>query len=288
MQNLDKEIDHKALHGMLSSSCKESTDASGQSMGNGYVHFAGVEFAQKAIRKAIRELNGIVGKLNGVIGELNGMLLNGKKVNAGPFLNKKENKLLVYKANLSNVFVENLCDTMTEDDLKNIFGEFGPITSAVVMRNEDGTSKCFGIVSFENAEDAARAVETLKDQKFDKRTCSVGRAQKEPERQLELKHRPKKHVKKTVDKGSNIRVKNRGDRNGGGRLSEVFSPFRLVTSRKVGRCIFSFLLYLNLIARAYHSHVLTTDYSVCCNICPGDVQPKRNKQRKMPCCIVTI
>ncbi|KAL8554550.1 hypothetical protein ACS0TY_002657 [Phlomoides rotata] len=238
---LDKKIDHKTLQGMLPSSCKVSADASGQSMDYGYVHFAGVESTQKAIRELngiVGKLNGIVGKLNGVIGELNvivtelnGTLLHGKQVYAGPFLNKQENKLLVYKANLSNVFVENFCDTTTEDDLKIIFGEFGPITSTVVMRNEDGTSKCFGIVSFENAEDAARAVESLKGQKFDKKSY-VGRAQKEPEKLLKLKQHSEKCVKETVDKGSNLHVKN-PDNSNGGRLSEVFSPFRSVTSCKV-------------------------------------------------------
>ncbi|KAL8541431.1 hypothetical protein ACS0TY_002627 [Phlomoides rotata] len=241
LQKLDKKIDHKALHGMLPSSCKVSADASGQSMDYGYVHFAGVGSTQKAIRELngiVGKLNGIVGKLNGVIGELNvivtelnGTLLHGKQVYAGPFLNKQENKLLVYKANLSNVFVENFCDTTTEDDLKIIFGEFGPITSTVVMRNEDGTSKCFGIVSFENAEDAARAVESLKGQKFDKKSY-VGRAQKEPEKLLKLKQHSEKCVKETVDKGSNLHVKN-PDNSNGGRLSEVFSPFRSVTSCKV-------------------------------------------------------
>ncbi|RVX15927.1 Polyadenylate-binding protein 4 [Vitis vinifera] len=67
---------------------------------------------------------------------------------------------------------------MTEEDLTRIFGEFGPITSVVVMRDGDGKSKCFGFVNFENVDDAAMSVEALNGQKFDDKEWYVGKAQK--------------------------------------------------------------------------------------------------------------
>ncbi|KAK6121421.1 hypothetical protein DH2020_044846 [Rehmannia glutinosa] len=224
IKNLDKDIDHKALHETFSSfgsilSCKVATNSSGQSMGYGFVQYASEESAQQAIEK------------------LNGMLLNGKQVYVGPFLRKQEREMSIDKTKFTNVFVKNLSESTTEEDLQKIFGEFGPLSSTVVMRNEDGTSKCFGFVNFENADDAARAVDSLNGAIFDNKDWYVGRAQKKSERELELKHRFEQSVKEAVDKsqGSNLYVKNLDDNIGDDKLKELFSPFGSVTSCKVMR-----------------------------------------------------
>ncbi|KAI3448122.1 hypothetical protein Pfo_004787 [Paulownia fortunei] len=224
IKNLDKEIDHKALHETFSSfgnilSCKVATNSSGQSMGYGFVQYASEESAQKAIKK------------------LNGMLLNGKQVYVGPFLRKQEREMSIDKTKFTNVFVKNLSESTTEEDLQKIFGEFGTISSTVVMRNEDGMSKCFGFVNFENVDDAARAVESLNGEKIDNKEWYVGRAQKKSERELELKYRFEQSVKEAVDKsqGSNLYVKNLDDSIGDDKLKELFSPFGSITSCKVMR-----------------------------------------------------
>lgn len=148
LQNLDKAIDHKALHDTFSAfgnilSCKVAVDSSGQSKGYGFVQYDSEEAAQKAIEK------------------LNGMLLNDKQVYVGPFVRKQERDMAVDKTRFTNVFVKNLSESTLEEELRKIFGEFGAITSVAVMKDEDGKSRCFGFVNFENAEDAARAVEAL-------------------------------------------------------------------------------------------------------------------------------
>ncbi|CAA2964394.1 polyadenylate-binding 8-like [Olea europaea subsp. europaea] len=224
IKNLDKEIDHKALHETFSSfgnvlSCKVATDASGQSKGYGFVQFTSEEAAQNAIEN------------------LNGMLLNGKQVYVGPFVRKQEREMSVDKTKFTNVFVKNMSEETTEEDLRKIFGEYGLLTSVVVMRNEDGKSKCFGFVNFENAEDAARSVELLNGKKFDNKDWFVGRAQKKSERELELKLQFEQSVKEAVDKsqGSNLYVKNLDDSIGDDELREVFSPFGSITSCKVMR-----------------------------------------------------
>ncbi|KAK6946081.1 Polyadenylate-binding protein/Hyperplastic disc protein [Dillenia turbinata] len=224
IKNLDKAIDHKALHDTFSAfgnilSCKVATDSSGQSKGYGFVQFDNEEAAQRAIEK------------------LNGMLLNDKQVFVGPFLRKQERESAVDKTKFNNVFVKNLSESTTDEELKRIFGEFGAITSAVVMRDEDGKSKCFGFVNFENADDAARAVEVLNGKKFDDKEWYVGKAQKKSEREVELKVRFEQTMKEAVDKyqGVNLYIKNLDDSIGDDSLKELFSQFGTITSCKVMR-----------------------------------------------------
>ncbi|KAF3795827.1 Polyadenylate-binding protein 2 [Nymphaea thermarum] len=224
IKNLDKAIDHKALYDTFSVfgnilSCKVATDASGQSKGYGFVQFDSEEAAQAAIDK------------------LNGMLLNDKQVFVGPFVRKQERENSSSKTKFNNVYVKNLSDKTGEDDLKKTFGEYGVITSVVVMRDADGKSKCFGFVNFENAEDAANAVEALNGKKFDEKEWYVGKAQKKAERELELKSRFEQNMKDVTDKyqGVNLYLKNLDDSIGDEKLRELFSEFGTITSCKVMR-----------------------------------------------------
>ncbi|XP_059636834.1 polyadenylate-binding protein 2-like [Cornus florida] len=222
IKNLDKTIDNKALHDTFSSfgnilSCKIATDPSGQSKGYGFVQFDSEEAAQNAIDK------------------LNGMLINDKQVFVGHFLRKQERDTVMSKTKFNNVYVKNLSESVTDDDLKKFFGEYGTITSAVVMRDADGKSKCFGFINFENADDAANAVEALNGKKFDDKEWYVGKAQKKSEREVELKSRFEQTVKETVDKfqGVNLYIKNLDDTIDDEKLKELFAEFGTITSCKV-------------------------------------------------------
>ncbi|KAK1276178.1 Polyadenylate-binding protein 2 [Acorus gramineus] len=224
IKNLDKSIDNKALHETFSAfgnilSCKVAFDHSGQSKGYGFVQFEQEEAAQNAIAK------------------LNGMLLNDKQVFVGPFVRKQERDNATNKIKFNNVFVKNFSELTTEDDLKKIFGEFGTITSVVVMREGDGKSKCFGFVNFEDSDDAARAVESLNGKKFDDKEWYVGKAQKKAEREVELKGRFDQTMKESVDKfqGVNLYLKNLDDSIDDEKLKELFSEFGTITSCKVMR-----------------------------------------------------
>lgn len=224
IKNLDRAIDHKALYDTFSIfgnilSCKIAMDASGLSKGYGFVQFENEESAQSAIDK------------------LNGMLLNDKPVYVGHFQRKQDRDNALSNAKFNNVYVKNLSESVTDDDLKNIFGEYGTITSAVVMRDVDGKSKCFGFVNFENADAAAKAVEALNGKKFDDKEWYVGKALKKYERELELKERHEQSMKETVDKfyGANLYLKNLDDSVTDEKLSELFSEFGTVTSCKILR-----------------------------------------------------
>ncbi|XP_037495544.1 polyadenylate-binding protein 4 [Jatropha curcas] len=224
IKNLDKAIDNKALHDTFSAfgnilSCKVATDSAGQSLGYGFVQFDNEESAKNAIDK------------------LNGMLLNDKQVYVGPFLRRQERESGTDKTKFNNVYVKNLSETTTEEDLKKIFGEYGAITSAVVMRDGDGKSRCFGFVNFENPDDAARSVEALNGKTFDEKEWYVGKAQKKSEREVELKGQFEQTLKETVDKfeGLNLYVKNLDDSITDDKLKELFSEFGTITSCKVMR-----------------------------------------------------
>ncbi|XP_074557211.1 polyadenylate-binding protein 2-like [Curcuma longa] len=222
IKNLDKAIDHKALYDTFSVfgnilSCKVAVDASGLSKGYGFVQFEQEEAAQNAIEK------------------LNGMLMNDKKVFVGPFVRKQEREGAAITVKFNNVFVKNLSESVTDETLQEVFGEFGNITSCTVMREGDGKSKCFGFVNFENPDDAAKAVQELNGKKFDDKEWYVGKAQKKSEREQELKERFEQSKQEASEKfqGVNLYLKNLDDSIEDGSLRELFSGFGTITSCKV-------------------------------------------------------
>ncbi|CAL5031158.1 unnamed protein product [Urochloa decumbens] len=224
IKNLDKAIDNKTLHETFSTfgtilSCKVAMDEVGQSKGFGFVQYEKEEAAQAAIKS------------------LNGMLINDKPVFVGPFLRKQERDHSFDKSKFNNVFVKNLSESTTREDLVKIFGEYGTITSAVVMIGMDGKSKCFGFINFENPDAAARAVQELNGKKINDKEWYVGRAQKKSEREMELKRRFEQSLKDAADKyqGLNLYLKNLDDSIGDDQLRELFSNFGKITSCKVMR-----------------------------------------------------
>lgn len=219
---MDKAIDNKALHETFSTfgtilSCKVATDASGQSKGHGFVQYETEESAQKAIEK------------------LNGMLLNDKQVYVGPFQRRQERDNAIDKTKFTNVYVKNLAEATSDDDLDRIFSQYGKITSAVVMRDVDGKSKGFGFVNFENSDDAANAVDTLNGQVIEGKEWYVGKAQKKAEREAELKQQFDQSMKEMVDQyqGKNLYIKNLDDTIDDEKLKELFAQYGTITSCKV-------------------------------------------------------
>lgn len=71
----------------------------------------------------------------------------------------------------TNVYVKNLPENMTDEELTEIFTQFGPVLSAKVMVNDDGKVKGFGFVSFETSEAAEKAVEELNGTEKEVSSC---------------------------------------------------------------------------------------------------------------------
>lgn len=222
IKNLDKGIDNKALYDTFSAfgnilSCKIVTDEGGNSKGYGFVHFETEEAARVAIEK------------------VNGMLLNGKKVFVGRFMNRRERmEILGDKAKkFTNVYIKNFGHSFDDEKLRALFDGFGNIVSAKVMAGDGKTG--FGFVSFEDAETAQRAVEELNGKDVDGRDLYVGRAQKKAERQAELKEKHDRMKLERINKyqGVNLYVKNLDDNIDDERLRKEFSQFGTITSAKV-------------------------------------------------------
>ncbi|KAF9928548.1 Protein phosphatase PP2A regulatory subunit B [Mortierella antarctica] len=225
IKNLDASIDNKALHDTFSAfgnilSCKVATEE-GQSKGYGFVHYETHEAAENAIK------------------HVNGMLLNDKKVYVGHHIAKKErqSKVEEMKANFTNVYIKNLDPEVTQEEVEALFTKFGPVTSCVVSTDENGRSKGFGFINFENHEDAKRAVDELHDSEYKEKKLFVTRAQKKGEREEELKKQYEQQKMEKLNKyqGVNLYVKNLDDEIDDEKLRQEFSVYGVITSAKVMR-----------------------------------------------------
>lgn len=219
IKNLDKSIDNKALYDTFSTfgnilSCKVVNDSKGNSKGYGFVHYETKEAADQAISK------------------VHGMLLNGKIVYVGPFIPRKERIPGSDPDKFTNIYIKNLDPSYTEEDLRRDFGAFGPIQSAVLLRDSKNAGRCFAFVNYESHEDAKKAVEELNGKKLGgDKEIFVGRAQKRAERDQYLKKLREERAQKY--QGVNLYVKNLDDSITDEKLAEVFVPFGNVTSSKV-------------------------------------------------------
>lgn len=91
-----------------------------------------------------------------------------------------------------NLYVKNLHPTIDDDELKKMFGDYGKIVSARVMRDNTGKSRGFGFVSFQRKEDATKAMFEMNSKVFSDKPLYVSRAQKkEQRRQFLAKQRSK-------------------------------------------------------------------------------------------------
>lgn len=146
-------------------SLKLARDFDGQSKGFAFVDYTSHESAAKA-------LNELSGKV------VEGLGPDGQPTTFELYLNKAQKRVerlreIKYRTESAkaeqlgkyqgmNLYVKNIDDTITEDDLRELFSPLGTITSVRIMK-EEGTylSKGFGFVCFANPEEASRAVSEM-------------------------------------------------------------------------------------------------------------------------------
>lgn len=144
IKNLDLSFTTKDLNKLFCefgeiSSCKLEYDQDGKSKGYGYVSFADTESANKAIEK------------------INGKNINGKNI---------EITVLIPSKNKCCIYVKNFPRDFTEEELKKFFGKFGEITNVTITRDQNGTNKGFGFITFSNFQEANNAIKQTNEEHF--------------------------------------------------------------------------------------------------------------------------
>ena len=81
------------------------------------------------------------------------------------------------------IYVGNLPYSVTDDDLQEMFSEFGELASAEVVKDKfSGQSKGFGFVDMPDNADAEEAIRSLNDQPVQGRKLTVNEARPRAER----------------------------------------------------------------------------------------------------------
>ena len=102
------------------------------------------------------------------------------------------------------LYVGGLPYSVTSDKLREIFSEFGDISSCDVITDRySGNSKGFGFVEFVNEKDADEAIKKLNGSKIEEREITVNEA------------RPREERSGFGNRGGGPRRNNRGPRRGG-------------------------------------------------------------------------
>ncbi len=82
-----------------------------------------------------------------------------------------------------NIYVGNLAWSISDDELRDLFTEFGDVSSAnVIMDKFSGRSKGFGFVEMPNDSDAESAIESLNEKEIDGRNLRVNQAKPREDR----------------------------------------------------------------------------------------------------------
>jgi len=86
----------------------------------------------------------------------------------------------------TNLYIRNLADSVTDEELRNLFKDFGEIKSCKVMMNPNGISKGFGFCDFATTEAASDAIQKVMGHVFHGKPLYVAHAQKKSDRRAML------------------------------------------------------------------------------------------------------
>lgn len=88
-----------------------------------------------------------------------------------------------------NLYIGNLPYSVTEEDLKDAFSEFGKLTSVNIIKDKySGQSKGFGFVEMPDNSDADKAIKALNGSQLKGRAIKVNQAKPRGDRSV---RRPK-------------------------------------------------------------------------------------------------
>ena len=82
-----------------------------------------------------------------------------------------------------NLYISNLSYNISDEDLRQLFADYGEITSAkVIMDRETGRSRGFGFVELSDDELAKRAIEELNQASYDGKVINITEARPREDR----------------------------------------------------------------------------------------------------------
>ncbi len=82
-----------------------------------------------------------------------------------------------------NLYVGNLASDVTEEDLKNLFSEYGNITSVKVIKDMySGASKGFGFIELSDQTEGQKAINELNSKDLKGKTIVVNEARPKTDR----------------------------------------------------------------------------------------------------------
>ncbi|CAN1196868.1 Polyadenylate-binding protein 7 [Linum perenne] len=224
VKNLSESVTNVALQELFGKygnivSCKIATSDDGKTKGHGFVQFDNEESANSAIEK------------------LNGTLFYDKQIYVGKFIKRSDRALPSPDAKYTNLYVKNLELDVTEELLQEKFSKYGTVSSLVISKDDNGSSRGFGFVNFDNPDDAKRAVEAMNGIELGSKILYVGRAQKKAEREQILRRQFEEKRMEQIQKykGSNVYVKNIDDDVTDEELRDHFSQCGTITSSKLMR-----------------------------------------------------
>ncbi len=83
-----------------------------------------------------------------------------------------------------NIFIAGLTYQITEQDLRELFEEYGTVSSAKIITDRfSGRSRGFGFVEMNDDSEGQRAIEQLNEAEYDGRTLTVSVAKPRREHQ---------------------------------------------------------------------------------------------------------
>ena len=82
-----------------------------------------------------------------------------------------------------NLYISNLSYNISDEDLRQLFADYGEITSAkVIMNRETGRSRGFGFVELSDDELAKKAIEELNQASYDGKVINITEARPREDR----------------------------------------------------------------------------------------------------------
>lgn len=96
-----------------------------------------------------------------------------------------------------NIYVGNLPYSASESDLEKIFGSYGEVSSARIIREKHtGKSRGFGFVTMENAAEAQEAIAALNGKEMKGRNLIVNEAMPKPGERRDRRQGQNRQIKK--------------------------------------------------------------------------------------------